>query len=209
MKIKTGSKNSKIGTPRIEPVAKTILQKKEKMPRVAKQESEVIPTWIKESSEKKPKRAEWSESKLQWRKETKKSQRSFSKNKEREYMQSKSEVAPSNARGGFRNTFDKAAIYEGSRGDTNTKEGKKGFEKSKTGYKWFGSAWDKSKSPRISTRTWDDISDNTTRPTDISKRVYVKTTTMKEPKKYIPLPKPSWEKDITVIDKKKLIDPTK
>jgi hypothetical protein len=58
MKIKTGSKNSKIGTPRIERVAKPRLEKKEKTPQVAKSETETIPTWVRESSEKKPKRAE-------------------------------------------------------------------------------------------------------------------------------------------------------
>jgi hypothetical protein len=58
MKIKTGSKNSKIGTPRIERVATPKLEKKEKTPRAPKQETETIPTWIRESSEKKPKRTE-------------------------------------------------------------------------------------------------------------------------------------------------------
>jgi hypothetical protein len=58
MKIKTGSKNSKIGTPRVEKIIKTKLEKKEKTPRVEKQQDETIPTWVRESSEKKPKRAE-------------------------------------------------------------------------------------------------------------------------------------------------------
>jgi hypothetical protein len=58
MKLKTGSKNSKIGTPRIAKVAKPMPEKKEKAPRVTKQETDTIPTWVRESSEKKPKRAE-------------------------------------------------------------------------------------------------------------------------------------------------------
>lgn len=207
MKIKTGSKNSKIGTPRIERVAPPKLEKKEKTPRAPKQETEAIPTWIK--NEAKPKRAEWSESKLQWRKETKKSQRSFSKNKEREYMQSKSEVAPSDARGGFHNTFDKAAIYGGSRGDTHTKEGKKGFEKSKTGYKWVGSTWDKSSVPRVSTRTWDDRDARKIGSTDTTESINPKKLKTKNSTPYAPLPKPSWEKETEIVDKKKLIDPTK
>lgn len=58
MKVKTGSKNSKIGTPRIAKVAKPAIEKKEKTPRIAKQEIDPIPTWVRESSETKPKRAE-------------------------------------------------------------------------------------------------------------------------------------------------------
>ena len=62
MKIKTGSKNSKIGTPKVvkitKPITKAMPEKKEKTPRVAKQEIETIPAWVRESSEKKPKRAE-------------------------------------------------------------------------------------------------------------------------------------------------------
>jgi beta-glucanase (GH16 family) len=190
---------------------------------VEKQQDETIPTWVRESSEKKPKRAEWSESKLQWRKETKKSQRSFSKNKERDYTKLKSESVPSDARGGFRNTFDKAATYEGetrrSSWDPKSKKPGTGFEKSKTGYKWVGSAWDKSTAPRVSTRTWDDIGDKPARSTDTPKRAYTKWTPEKnapskvakeeyKKPKYI-APKPTWEKEMEVIDKKKLVDPTK
>ncbi len=229
MKIKTGSKNSKIGTPKVEkiakPIAKTIPEKKEKAPRVAKQEIETIPAWVREPSEKKPKRAEWSESKLQWRKETKKSQRSFSKNKERDYTSTKprNESAPSDARGGFRNTFDKAATYEWearrSSWDPTSKKPGTGFEKSKTGYKGVGTDWNKSVAPRVATRTWDDVGDKRASTPDAPKRGHTKsestkTTPVKVAKeeykkpKYI-APKPTWEKESEIIDKKKLVDPTK
>ena len=247
MKIKTGSKNSKIGTPRIEKVTKPIPEKKEKAPKAPIIKDESIPAWVRESSEKKPKRAEWAESKLQWRKETKKSQRSFSKNKEREYSETKPkrESAPSDERWGFRNTFDKAATYEweGRRSswDPTSKKPGTGFEKSKTGYKGVGSAWDKSTAPRVSTRTWDDVGDKPARSADTPKRVprnppiwgfefttsrwrviakqgqggviskdapsqELKTKNYKTP--YI-APKPTWEKETEIIDKKKLVDPTK
>ncbi len=190
-----------------------------------KQETETIPAWVRESSEKKPKRAEWAESKLQWRKETKKSQRSFSKNKERDYSATKprDESAPSDARGGFRNTFDKAATYEWesrkSSWDPKSKKPGTGFEKSKTGYKWVGSAWDKSTTPRVSTRTWDDVGDKRAKAADTPKRAYSKSESTKtiptkiakeeyKKPKYI-APKPTWEKETEIIDKKKLIDPTK
>ena len=66
MKIKTGSKNSKIGTPKVakivKPITKPTSEKKEKPQGktrlVAKQEMDAIPAWVRESSEKKPKRAE-------------------------------------------------------------------------------------------------------------------------------------------------------
>ncbi len=230
MKIKTGSKNSKIGTPKVEKIAKPMPEKQEKAPRVPKIWNDTIPAWVRESSEKKPKRAEWAESKLQWRKETKKSQRSFSKNKERDYTSTKprDESAPSDARGGFRNTFDKAATYEWeprkSSWDPTSKKPGTGFEKSKTGYKWVWSAWDKSTAPRVATRTWDDVGDKSVRAADAPKRVYAKsvsaksgttkTTPVKVAKeeykkpKYI-APKPTWEKETEIIDKKKLVDPTK
>lgn len=58
MKIKTGSKNSKIGTPKIEKITKPIAEKREKTPKVQKTQIDSIPTWVRESSEKKPKRVE-------------------------------------------------------------------------------------------------------------------------------------------------------
>lgn len=191
-----------------------------------------IPAWVKESSEQKPTRkprdaddGERWESKLQWRKETKKSQRSFSKNKERDYTTTKprDESVPSDARGGFRNTFDKTATYEWetrkSSWDPQSKKPGTGFEKSKTGYKWVGSAWDKSAAPRVPTRTWDDVGDKPTKYVDTPKRAYTKSESMKntpakivkdeyKKPKYI-APKPTWEKETEIIDKKKLIDPTK
>ena len=247
-KMKTGSAKSKLKAPKpkAEKVKKTIAATEDKKPRKSKDRmdrvvsarepaqdfakpksrNDTIPAWVRESSEKKPTRAEWSESKLQWRKETKKSQRSFSKNKERDYTSTKprDESAPSDARGGFRNTFDKAATYEGegrrSSWDPTSKKPGTGFEKSKTGYKGVGSAWDKSTTPRVATRTWDDVGDKPARSPDAPKRAYTKsaTTTKDTPiklakeeykkPKYI-APKPTWEKETEVIDKKKLVDPTK
>jgi len=115
-KIKTGSKKTKLKSPKIKtlnPVSITTEAKprksKEKMERIPsnngehnrntsspKNQDESIPTWVRESSEKKPTRKEWEESKLQWRKINKKSQRSFSKNKERDYIAGKSKYEINN-----------------------------------------------------------------------------------------------------------------
>lgn len=217
MKIKTGSKNSKIGTPRIKKTEKIISENKERTPKIQNAKTESIPTWVRESSEKKGAQNESGESKLQWRKETKKSQRSWSKNKERDYLsrKSESETIDSKARGAFRNTFDKSASYQ-SKENTSSWDKKSvkpgtGFSKSKTGYKWVGSPWEKSTAPRISTRKWDDSHELSPerKPTIVSKNGEKKPekSEYKKPK-YI-APKPTWEKDIEKVDKKKLIDPTK
>ena len=251
-KMKTGSTKSKLKAPKpkAEKVKKPVTTTEDKKPRKSKDRmdrvvsarepaqdfakpknwNDAIPAWVRESSEKKPKRAEWAESKLQWRKETKKSQRSFSKNKERDYSETKPkrESAPSDARGGFHNTFDKAATYEWetrkSSWDPKSKKPGTGFEKSKTGYKGVGSAWDKSTTPRVATRTWDDVGDKPAKSPDTPKRAYTKSASAKsetakttptkvakeeyKKPKYI-APKPTWEKETEVIDKKKLVDPTK
>ncbi len=226
---------------------------------ITKNKNDTIPTWVRESSEKKPIRKEWEESKLQWRKETKKSQRSFSKNKERDYVASKPKDEKS--RKPFWNTFEKTPQRDPSRmtetekkssewnerkssWDKNSVKPGTGFEKSKTWYKWVGSAWDKSTAPRVITRKWDTDTEKTAKTKsegktwgyqwknpswgkaqnpDAPNREFqsenkknylkpnfkkdtVKTETKQE--KYTP-PKPTWEKDATKIDKKKLIDPTK
>ncbi len=176
---------------------------------------ESIPAWVRESNEKKPKRAEWSESKLQWRKVTKKSERSFSKNKAQDYRVTKptKDIAPSDARGSFRNTFDKTATYEWetrrSSWDPTSKKPGIGFEKSKTGYKWVGSAWDKSSAPRVSTRTWDDVGDKPARAPDIKSKSSKKSVSEKDNHTpYVP-PVVTWKKETEVINKKELVDPTK
>lgn len=175
-KAKTGTKKTKTKSPKVKAIKPTVVttEKKtrkptERMDRVpsvhgsntAKNWNESIPTWVRESSEKKPNRKEWEESKLQWRKETKKSQRSFSKNKERDYVASKPryEVTDETTRKPFWNTFEKKQASESterkSSWDKNSVKPGTGFEKSKTGYKWIGSAWDKSTAPRVTTRKWD------------------------------------------------------
>ena len=237
--MKTGSsksklKDSKIGSKKVKKntvteieslpeIAKKTRKPSYKMERVASANptwkystsDESIPVWVRESSEKKPKRAEWSESKLQWRKETKKSERSFSKNKARDYTTTKpkKDIAPSDARGEFRNTFDKSAIYEWesckSSWDPQSKKPSTWFEKSKTGYKWVGSAWDKSTAPRVSTRTWDDVRDKPMRTPDIKSKSSKKSIPEKDNyTPYVP-PVATWEKEMKVISKKELIDPTK
>lgn len=267
-KAKTGTKKTKTKSPKIKPtkvIANTEEKKSRKpldrMDRVPqkdhineqKQWDNTIPTWVRESSEKKPNRKEGTESKLQWRKETKKSQRSFSKNKERDYAASKPryETDDTISRKPFGNTFEKKQPIEGterkSSWDKNSVKPGTGFEKSKTGYKWVGSAWDKSTVPRVITRKWDTDAEkiaktksewkawgytwknpswekdaNPKTPTrdfdtknakTFPKPSYEKNTaptqkSLDKKPKYTP-PKPTWEKEYEVIDKKKLIDPTK
>lgn len=264
-KAKTGTKKTKTKSPKVK-ATKVITNTEEKKSRKPldrmpqkehtnnkKQWNDTIPTWVRESSEKKPARKEWEESKLQWRKVTKKSERSFSKNKERDYNGSKPryEADDTISRKPFGNTFDKKQSTEGterkSSWDKNSVKPGTGFEKSKTGYKWVGSTWDKSTAPRVVTRKWDtdaekiektknertvwwykwknpswerDANSKTlTRDFDTKnaktfpKPSYEKNTapaqkSLDKKPKYTP-PKPTWEKEREMIDKKKLIDPTK
>lgn len=189
---------------------------------LVKSKHDAIPTWIKESSEKKASRKEWEESKLQWRKETKKSQRSFSKNKERDYTASKSkyDTTDEKSRKPFWNAFEKKTQRDPSRmteterkssWDKNSVKPGTGFEKSKTGYKGVGSAWDKSTTPIKTTRKWDmpnEIGKKETKQFPKPNFEKGKAKTEDKKTKYTP-PKPTWEKESEVIDKKKLIDPTK
>lgn len=235
-KAKTGTPKTKLKSPKVK-IAKPVIAIEDKKPRKSKERMDrvpsnstestrditknkdvTIPTWIKESSEKKPARKEWEESKLQWRKETKKSQRSFSKNKERDYVASKPkyEVSDEKSRKPFWNTFEKKQSVEPSERksswDKNSIKPGTGFEKSKTGYKWVGSAWDKSAAPIKTTRKWDmpnEIGKKETKqfPKPSFKKDKAQELLDKKPK-YTP-PKPTWEKEKEIIDKKKLIDPTK
>ena len=181
MKIKTGSKNSKVGTPRVPKVTKPIPKKLEKTPKAEKIQTESIPKWIQESSEKKPLRKEWEESKLQWRKVTKKSQRSFSKNKERAYLE-------------WKNPTNSLKKYP------KTEKAPTGFSKAKNG-------WDKEKLVKPITRTWDIPGES---PAS-KKEIWKKNSWAKkdEIQKKTPFIKPTWEKELPKIDKKKLKDPTK
>lgn len=237
-KTKTGTKKTKLKSPKIKTPKPALIiaeakprKSKERMDRVPsssrestqeliKSKNDAIPVWVRESSEKKPARWEWEESKLQWRKETKKSQRSFSKNKERDYIASKPkyEITDEKSRKPFWNTFEKKQPSEWnerkSSWDKNSVKPGTGFEKSKTGYKWVGSAWDKSIAPIKTTRKWDMPNENRDKESierkKFSKPSFEKNITKTEIKKpkYTP-PKPTWEKENTKIDKKKLIDPTK
>jgi hypothetical protein len=267
-KSKTGTKKTKTKSPKIKaikPMTVTGERKARKptvrMDRVPSSKNteiqrhwdESIPTWVRESSEKKLNRKEWEESKLQWRKETKKSQRSFSKNKEREYTQNKSktETYTEDSRKPFWNSFQKneweTSLERKSSWDKNSVKPGTGFKKSKTGYKWVGSVWDKSAIPHVTTRKWDtdtekmekskndwkigaykwknllweksknsDIAPRTIsreNKNDFSKPSFKKDTpatpkSLDKKQKYT-IPKPTWESESKIIDKKTLIDPTK
>lgn len=191
-----------------------------------------VPTWIQESSKEKPSQKseiatsirKW-ESKLQWRKETKKSQRSFSKNKERDYVASKPryETDDTVSRKPFGNTFEKKQPTEGnerkSSWDKNSVKPGTGFKKSKTGYKWIESTWNKSDTPRVSTRTWDDERKNSKPEKKEERKSFPKpsfekeTPKSKEKKEYKKeryiAPKPTWEKEIKKEEKRNIKDPTK
>lgn len=188
-----------------------------------------IPKWIKESSKEKPVRkssqkeeSQVVESKLQWRKVSKKSQRSFSKNKEREYLSSKPwfEKDTEIARGPFSNTFEKKSYNElgakQSSWNTKSKKPGTGFEKSKTGYKGVETPWNKSTAPKKSTRTWDDDSKKSTKNYDEKqKKSFPKSSFEKKTEKptlnkpTYTAPKRTWEKETDSRDKKKIKDPTK
>ncbi len=234
-KTKTGTPKTKLKSPKPK-VTKPVIVSEDKKPRkskermdrvpsdsrestadVVKSKNDAIPVWVRESSEKKPIRKEWGESKLQWRKETKKSQRSFSKNKERDYIASKSKYDTTDAksRKPFWNTFEKKPssepIERKSSWEKNSVKPGTWFEKSKTGYKWVGSTWDKSSAPIKTTRKWDmpnEVEKKETKqyPKPNSEKGKIKTEVKKA--KYTS-PKPTWEKESEVIDKKKLKDPTK
>ena len=235
-KAKTGTPKTKLKSPKAKAIKPVIISEdkkarksKERMDRIPSHSTEsnqtkdgAIPDWVRESSEKKPTRKEWEESKLQWRKETKKSQRSFSKNKERDYVASKPkyEMSDEKSRKPFWNTFEKKPASEDgerkSSWDKNSLKPGTGFEKSKTGYKWVGSAWNKSTTPHKPTRTWDTDTEklsqekkNTPRGSIAkinSKKSIIQESSDKKTK-YI-APKPTWEKNTEKIDKKTLKAPT-
>jgi len=223
-KTKTGSKKvkSKFDTPKpktITPISgdtKIKIRKEDKKIRLEsfwKKEQEIIPT-LGEKKEQ-----------LSWRKTTKRAQRSFSKNKEKEYQRSKTEFSkdPNSSRKPFSNTFDKNPYTEQSEQKSswnkNPVKPSTGFKKSKTGYQWERDAWDKSDAPRKYTRTWDDTRNtspdtkkesNKSFPKPSFEKSVPKITEKKEIKreKYI-APVPSWEKEIKKEKKGNIKDPTK
>ena len=97
------------------------------------------------------------------------------------------------------------------------------FKKSKTGYKWDDAGWKKSSEPKKITRKWDapleknDIASQTGKTSwyqwknpSLPKSGKIDKKSDISPIKTKKLfPKPTWEMENKIIDKKTLIDPTK
>lgn len=234
-KIKTGSQKpkKKFDTPKPKVSNLETLEKKPRKRKDDIKQPKTFEKWNKENFLKEPpKDTMWIHSieqdiskkkeQLSWRKVTKKSQRSFSKNKEREYLSSKPRFDKDTevGRGPFSNTFEKKSYIESnekwSSWDPKSKKPGTGFEKSKTGYKGVWAPWDRSAEPKKSTRTWDDDSKKSTKTYDEKpKKSFPKPSFEKKIEKSIPTksvyiaPKPTWEKETDTRDKKKIKDPTK
>ncbi len=230
-KIKTGSPKpkKKYDTPKPKISTPESMEKKPRKRKDDIKQPKTFEKWNKETFTKDPiwahqREQNISEKKeqLSWRKVTKKSQRSFSKNKEREYLSSKPRFEKDTevGRGSFSNTFEKKTYGEPnekwSGWNPKSKKPDTGFEKSKTGYKGVWALWDRSAEPKKSTRTWDDDSKKSRKTYDEkSKKSFPKPSFEKKIEKSIPTksvyiaPKPTWEKETDTRDKKKIKDPTK
>lgn len=132
------------------------------------------------------------ESKLQWRKETKKSQRSFSKNKERSKLETRS---------------------SDEKGTKSAYSPKSPYSKPSTGFAKAKGWWDKEKPLKKITRTWE-IPGEVIAPSykwdsqKITPKKSPKIASSDSKKTKPQFPTPTWEKELKKVDKKELIDPT-